>query len=57
MNRTNFTDTDTAFGHYKLMYEEPADTIIDGQVSCVVEKVVIRRKQMLKVKLYKEMLQ
>ena len=45
MNRTNFTDTDTAFGHYKLMYEEPADTIIDGQVSCVVEKVVIRRKQ------------
>ena len=45
MNRTNFTDTYTAFGHYKLMYEEPADTIIDGQVSCVVEKVVIRRKQ------------
>lgn len=31
-------------GHYRLMFEEPADTVIDGQVACVVEKVVIRRK-------------
>ena len=30
--------------HYKLMFEEPADTVIDGQVTCIVEKVVIRRK-------------
>lgn len=31
--------------HYKLMFEEPADTIIDNQVACLVEKVIIRRKQ------------
>lgn len=30
--------------HYKLMFEEPSDTVIDGQVACVVEKVIIRRK-------------
>lgn len=35
---------DIKSGHYKLMFEEPADTVIDGQVACVVEKVVIRRK-------------
>lgn len=35
---------DIKAGHYKLMFEEPADTVIDGQVACVVEKVVIRRK-------------
>lgn len=31
-------------GHYRLMFEEPADTVIDGQVACVVENVVIRRR-------------
>ncbi len=29
---------------YKLKWEEPDDTIIDGQVACIVEKVIIRRK-------------
>lgn len=29
---------------YKLKWEEPDDTIIDGQVTCIVEKVIIRRK-------------
>ena len=29
---------------YKLQWEEPDDTIIDGQVTCIVEKVIIRRK-------------
>lgn len=35
---------DNKLGHYKLKFEEPADTFIDGQVTCIVEKVVIRRK-------------
>ena len=35
---------DTEIGKYKLKWEEPADTIIDGQVACVVDKVIIRRK-------------
>lgn len=35
---------DVNAGHYKLMFEEPADTVIDGQVACMVENVVIRRK-------------
>lgn len=35
---------DIKSGHYKLMFEEPADTVIDGQVACIVEKVIIRRK-------------
>lgn len=35
---------DMGIGKYKLMWEEPADTIIDGQVTCVVDKVIIRRK-------------
>ena len=35
---------DTEIGKYKLKWEEPDDTIIDGQVACVVEKVIIRRK-------------
>ena len=35
---------DTELGKYKLKWEEPTDTIIDGQVACVVEKVIIRRK-------------
>lgn len=35
---------DMGIGKYKLMWEEPADTIIDGQVACVVDKVIIRRK-------------
>ena len=29
---------------YKLKFEEPDDTVIDGQVACIVEKVIIRRK-------------
>ena len=35
---------DTVLGKYKLKFEEPDDTIIDGQVACIVEKVIIRRK-------------
>ena len=35
---------DTEIGKYKLKWEEPADTIIDGQVACIVDKVIIRRK-------------
>lgn len=31
-------------GHYKLNFEEPDDTVIDGQIACMVEKVIIRRK-------------
>lgn len=39
-----FAVYDTDLGKYKLKFEEPDDTIIDGQVVCVVEKVIIRRK-------------
>ena len=35
---------DVDLGKYKLKFQEPADTIIDGQLACEVEKVVIRRK-------------
>lgn len=35
---------DTVLGKYKLKWEEPDDTVIDGQVACIVDKVVIRRK-------------
>lgn len=35
---------DHDIGHYKLKWQEPEDTVVDGQVICVVEKVVIRRK-------------
>ena len=35
---------DTELGKYKLKWKEPSDTIIDGQVACIVEKVIIRRK-------------
>lgn len=35
---------DTELGKYKLKWEEPADTIINGQVACIVDKVIIRRK-------------
>ena len=35
---------DVDLGKYKLRFEEPDDTIIDGQVTCIVEKVIIRRK-------------
>lgn len=35
---------DYEIGHYKLKWLEPEDTVVDGQVICVVEKVVIRRK-------------
>lgn len=35
---------DTDLQKYKLKWEEPDDTVIDGQVACIVEKVTIRRK-------------
>ena len=35
---------DHSVGHYKLRWQEPDDTIINGQVASVVEKVIIRRK-------------
>ena len=35
---------DSELGKYKLKWEEPADTIINGQVACIVDKVIIRRK-------------
>lgn len=35
---------DHNIGHYKLNWLEPEDTIVDGQVLCVVDKVIIRRK-------------
>ena len=35
---------DTDLYKYKLKWQEPADTIIDGQVACLVDKVIIRRK-------------
>ena len=35
---------DTELAKYKLKWEEPADTIINGQVACIVDKVIIRRK-------------
>ena len=39
-----FAAYDTDLGKYKLKFEEPDDTVIDGQVACIVEKVIIRRK-------------
>lgn len=35
---------DIDLGYNKLKWEEPNDTIIDGQTACVVEKVIFRRK-------------
>lgn len=35
---------DVDLGKYKLKWEEPDDTVIDGQVACIVDKVIIRRK-------------
>lgn len=35
---------DVESSKYKLLFDEPEDTIIDGQSTCVVEKVIIRRK-------------
>ena len=35
---------DTDLYKYKLKWQEPADTIINGQVACLVDKVIIRRK-------------
>lgn len=35
---------DTDLQKCKLKWEEPDDTVIDGQVACIVEKVIIRRK-------------
>ena len=35
---------DTGLSKYKLKWQEPADTIINGQVACLVDKVIIRRK-------------
>lgn len=39
-----FAVYDTDLCKYKLKFEEPDDTVINGQVACIVEKVVIRRK-------------
>ena len=39
-----FAVYDTVLCKYKLKFEEPDDTVIDGQVACIVEKVIIRRK-------------
>ena len=39
-----FAVYDTVLCKYKLKFEEPDDTIIDGQVACIVDKVIIRRK-------------
>ena len=36
---------DPSTKNYKLKWEEPSDTIIDGDVVCVVDKVIIRRKK------------
>lgn len=35
---------DYEYGYYKLKWQEPADTVVDNQTICVVEKVIIRRK-------------
>lgn len=35
---------DAELGCNKLKWEEPNDTVIDNQVVCVVEKIIIRRK-------------
>lgn len=35
---------DYEYGHYKLKWQEPADTVVDGQLICAVEKVIIRKK-------------
>lgn len=35
---------DIELGRYKLKWEEPDDTVVDNQVICLIEKVVIRRK-------------
>ena len=39
-----FAVYDTDLCKYKLKFEEPDDTVIDGQVACIVEKVIVRRK-------------
>ena len=36
---------DPSIKNYKLKWEEPNDTIIDGDVVCIVDKVIIRRKK------------
>lgn len=36
---------DYNIGHYKLKFLESADTVIDGQVAVIIEKVAIRRKK------------
>lgn len=36
---------DPSIKNYKLKWEEPSDTIINGEVVCVVDKVIIRRKK------------
>lgn len=35
---------DINIGKFKLKWEEPNDTIVDNQVLCIVDKVIIRRK-------------
>lgn len=36
---------DKNINRYKLKFKEPQDTVIEGQVACVVESVLIRRKK------------
>ena len=42
--RRFFCIYDTGIGHYKLKFQEPSDSTLDGQVFCMIEKVIIRRK-------------
>lgn len=35
---------DASIGYYKLKWQEPADTIVDGQAICIIDTVTIRRK-------------
>lgn len=36
---------DMDLGKYKLKFEEPSDTVVEGQTLCTVEKVIIVRKK------------
>ena len=36
---------DIALGKYKLKFEEPSDTVVEGQTLCTVEKVIIVKKK------------
>lgn len=43
--KTMFGTYDRILGKYKLKFEEPDDTIIEGQTLCTVHKVVVVRKK------------